>query len=228
MGGQGCKAADADCQSPRGPAVGQRNGPDRCRSPIPAGCGCRNYSHPNPAADHLACGIKSGNADAQFQATAGAERVIFHLLLEGITSGEADIIVSKRLAKRDRPLIADHMIAGGNEHQPVFGNGKRLQFFGRIDLVPDDTDLGSGRWRARSRGWNAPPDRSAKALRDPPGGITPAAALGHSGGGGARFRATGCKGPRRQRSRNRPAGPGSARPPTPRNRGSLPIPATGS
>jgi hypothetical protein len=34
------------------------------------------------------------------------------------------------------------MIAGGNEHQPVFGEGKRLQFFGRIDLVPDDTDLG--------------------------------------------------------------------------------------
>jgi uncharacterized protein YoaH (UPF0181 family) len=41
----------------------------------------------------LACGIKSGNADAQFQATAGAGRVIFHLLLEGMTSGEADIIV---------------------------------------------------------------------------------------------------------------------------------------
>jgi hypothetical protein len=34
------------------------------------------------------------------------------------------------------------MIAGGDEHQPVFGRGKRLQFFGRIDLVPDDTDLG--------------------------------------------------------------------------------------
>jgi len=160
MGGQRGKAADADCQSPRGPAIGQRKDPDRCRSPIPAGCGCRNYSHPNSAADHSACGSKSGNADAQFQATVGAGRVIFYLLLKGVTSSEADTIVSRGLAKRDRPLIAHHMIAGGDEHQPVFGKGKRLQFFARIDLVPDDTDpgkvLGDG---ARSRGWNAPPDR---------------------------------------------------------------------
>ena len=86
--------------------------------------------------------------------------MIFYLLLKGMTSSEADTIVSKGLAKRDRPLIAHHMIAGGDEHQPVFGKGKRLQFFARIDLVPDDTDpgkvLGDG---ARSRGWNAPPDR---------------------------------------------------------------------
>ena len=142
MGGQGCKAADADCQSPRGPVIGQRNDPDRCRSPIPAGCGCRNYSHANSATDHLAYSIETRNADAQFQATAGASRVIFHLLLEGMTSGEADIVVSKGLAKRDRPLMAHHMIARRDQNEPVFRKRKGLKFFSGIDLVPDDTDFG--------------------------------------------------------------------------------------
>ena len=57
---------------------------------------------------------------------------------------------------------------------------------------------------------------------------TPAAVPGSPGGGGARSRATGCKGPRRQRWPSRRAGPGSARPPIPQSRGVLPTPATGS
>ena len=142
MGGQDCKAADADCQSPWGPGIGERNDPDRCRTPIPAGCGCRNHSHANSAADDLAYSIESGNADAQFQATAGASRVIFHLLLKGMTSGKADIVVTKGLAKRDCALVAHEMIAVGNEHKPIFCKGKRLKFFSWIDLVPYDTDLG--------------------------------------------------------------------------------------
>jgi hypothetical protein len=142
MRGQGIQAADADCQSPRRPPIGESNDPDRRRSPIPAGGGCRNHSHANSAPDHLAYSIESGNADAQLQVTAGAGRVIFHLLLEGMTGGETNIVVTKGLAKRDRPLMAHHMTAGCDKHKPVFGKGKRLKFFGRIDLVPDDADLG--------------------------------------------------------------------------------------
>jgi len=142
VGGQGCKASDADRQSPRRPGIGERNDPDRGRSPIPAGGGCRNHSHANPAPDHLAYGIEAGNADAQFQATARAGRVIFHLILEGMTSREADIVVTKGLAKCDRLLTAHHMIAGCDKHKPILGKGKRLKFFGGIDLVPDNADLG--------------------------------------------------------------------------------------
>src|SRR5215469_1829423 len=142
IGGQGIQAADADRQSPRGPGIGERNNPDRCRSPIPAGRGCWNHGHSNSAAYDLAYSIECGNADAQFQATTGPGRVIFHLLLEGVTSSEADIVASEGLAKRDRPLMAHRVIAGRNEHKPIFGEGKRLQFFSGIDLVPDDADLG--------------------------------------------------------------------------------------
>jgi len=142
MGGQSCKAADADYQSPGGPGIGQRNDPDRCRSAISPRCRCRKHSHANSATYHLAYRIEAGNADAQFQATAGADRVIFHLLLEGMTSGEADIVIIKDLAKRDRPLMAHHMTAWCNEHKPIFGKGECLQFLSGIDFIPDDTDLG--------------------------------------------------------------------------------------
>src|SRR5690349_16942114 len=99
MGQQSCKAADADCQTTRGPGIGEPNNPDRCRSSIPAGCGCGNHSHANSATDHLAYSIEAGKADAQFQATAGASRVVFHLILEGTTSRETNMIISKGLAK---------------------------------------------------------------------------------------------------------------------------------
>jgi hypothetical protein len=90
----------------------------------------------------LAYGIEPGNADAQFQATAGAGRVVFHLLLEGMTGGEADMVIAKGLAKSDRPLTAHHMTTGRDQHEPVFRKGKRLKFFSGIDLVADDADLG--------------------------------------------------------------------------------------
>ena len=139
---QSCKAADADCQTTRRPGIDERNDPDRRGPLVSAGCGCRNHSHANSATNHLANGIEPGKADTQFQATAGAGRVVFHLVLEGITSREADMVIGKGIAKRDRPLMAHHMIARCDQDEPVFGKRKGLQFFGGIDLVPDDADLG--------------------------------------------------------------------------------------
>jgi hypothetical protein len=126
----------------RRPGIDERDDPDRRGPLVPAGCRCREHSHANSAADHLANGIESGKADTQFHATAGAGRVVFHLVLEGITSREADMVIGKGIAKRDRPLMAHHMIARCDQHEPVFGKRKGLKFFGGIDLVPDDADLG--------------------------------------------------------------------------------------
>ena len=121
--GQVCKAVDTGCQSPRRPGVGERDGPDRCLFPISAGRSCRNHRHANSVSDHLVYGIEPGKADAQLQAAAGAGRVVSHLLLEGMTGGEADIVITKGLAKRDRPCTAHHMIARCNEHKPIFDKG---------------------------------------------------------------------------------------------------------
>ena len=143
MSRQGCKTADAVCQTPRRPGIDERDDPDRRGPLVPAGRRCREHSHANSAANHLANGIKSGKADAQFQAAAGAGRVVFHLVLEGITSREADMVIGKGIAKRDRPLMAHHMIARRDQHEPVFGKRKGLQFFGGIGtVIPDDADLG--------------------------------------------------------------------------------------
>jgi hypothetical protein len=142
MGRQRCKAANADCQTTRRPGIDERDDPDRRGPLVPAGCRCRNYSHTNPATNHLTNGIETGKADTQFQTTARTGRVVFHLILEGITSREANIVISKGIAKRDCALMAHHMIARRDQHQPVFRKRKSLQFFGRIDLVPDDADLG--------------------------------------------------------------------------------------
>jgi len=90
----------------------------------------------------LANGIKAGKADTQFQATAGPGRVVFHLILEGITSREANMVIGKGIAKRDGPLMARHMIARRDQYEPIFRKRKYLQFFSGIDLVPDDTDFG--------------------------------------------------------------------------------------
>ena len=109
---------------------------------MPEGCRCRNYSQTNSAPNHSANGIEAGKADTQFQATAGPGRVVFHLILEGITSREANMVIGKGIAKRDRPLTAHHMIAWRDQHQPVLGKRKSLQFFGRIDFISDDADLG--------------------------------------------------------------------------------------
>ena len=142
MGRQSCKAADADFQTTRRPGIDEPDDPDR-RGPLaPAGRRCRDHSYADSAANHLANGIETGKADTQFQAAARAGRVVFHLILECITGREADMVISKSIAKRDLPLMADHMIARRDEHEPVFRKWKGLQFFGGIDLVPDDADLG--------------------------------------------------------------------------------------
>jgi hypothetical protein len=100
----------------RCPGIGERDDPDRCRTPVPASRGCRNHSHANSATDHLAYSIESGNADAQFQATARAGRVVFHRILEGITSSQANMVIGEGIAKRDRPLTAHHMITRRDQH----------------------------------------------------------------------------------------------------------------
>jgi hypothetical protein len=68
--------------------------------------------------------------------------VVFQLILEGIPSSQANMVIGKGIAKRDRPLMAHQVIARRDQHQPVFGKRKGLKFFGRIDLVPDDADFG--------------------------------------------------------------------------------------
>ena len=72
---------------------------------------------------------------------ARAGRVVFQLILEGIPSTQANIIISEGVAKCGRPLMTQHMIARRDQHQPVFGKRKGLKFFCRIDLVPDDADF---------------------------------------------------------------------------------------
>ena len=142
MGRQSWKDADADCQTTRRPGIDEPDDPDR-RGPLaPAGRRCRDHSYADSATNHLANGIETGKADTQFQTTARAGRVVFHLILEGITSREANMVISKGIAKRDRALMAHHMIARRDQHEPVFGKRKGLQFFGGVDLVTDDTDLG--------------------------------------------------------------------------------------
>jgi hypothetical protein len=90
----------------------------------------------------LANGIEAGQADTQFQATARPGRMIFHLILQGITGNKANMVIGKGIAKRDRPSTARRMITRCDQHEPVFGKREGLQFFSGIDLVPDDADLG--------------------------------------------------------------------------------------
>ena len=142
MGRQSRKVADADCQTTRRPGIDEPDDPDRRRPLAPAGRRCRDHSYTDSATNHLANGIETGKADTQFQAAARAGRVVFHLILECITGRKADMVISKSIAKSDLPPMADHMIARRDEHEPVFRKWKGLQFFGGIDLVPDDADLG--------------------------------------------------------------------------------------
>ena len=95
------KAADTDCQPPRRPGIDKRDDPDGHGSLVPAGCCCRNNSDANAAADHLANRIETGKAEPQFQVTAGADRVVFHLILQGIASREADMVIAKGIAEGD-------------------------------------------------------------------------------------------------------------------------------
>jgi hypothetical protein len=86
LGRQSCKAADADRQTTRRPGIDERDNSDRCGPLVAAGCRCRKHSYANPATNYLANRFEAGKADAQFQATARAGRVVFHRILEGITS----------------------------------------------------------------------------------------------------------------------------------------------
>ena len=52
------------------------------------------------------------------------------------------MVIGKGIAKRDRPLMAHHMIARRDQNEPVFRKRKGLKFFSGIDLVPDNADLG--------------------------------------------------------------------------------------
>ena len=52
------------------------------------------------------------------------------------------MVIGEGIAKRDRSLMAHHMIARRDQHEPVFGKRKGLKFFGGVDLVADDADLG--------------------------------------------------------------------------------------
>ena len=142
MGRQSGKAADADCQTTRCPGVNERDNPDRRGPLVPASCRRRNHSYANTATNHSANGIEAGQADTQFQATARPGRVVFHLILEGVPSREANMVIRKSIAKRDRALMAHNMIARRDQHEPVFRKRKGSQFFGGIDFVPDDADLG--------------------------------------------------------------------------------------
>ena len=51
-------------------------------------------------------------------------RVVFQLILEGIPSSQANMVIGKGIAKRDRPLMAHQVIARRDQHQPVFGKRK--------------------------------------------------------------------------------------------------------
>ena len=52
------------------------------------------------------------------------------------------MVIGKGIAKRDHPLMVHHMIAWRDQHQPIFGKRKGLQFFGGVYLVSNDADLG--------------------------------------------------------------------------------------
>ena len=64
----------------------------------PGGC-CRNDSDANSAPDHLANGLEAGKPEPQFQVMAGAGRVVFHLILQGIADSEADMVTAEGIAE---------------------------------------------------------------------------------------------------------------------------------
>ena len=99
MGRQSCKAADADCQTARRPGIDERYDPNRRGPLVSASRRRRNDSYANSATNHLANGIESGKTDAQLQATAGAGRVVFHLILQGIADSEADMVTAQGIAE---------------------------------------------------------------------------------------------------------------------------------
>ena len=109
---QSGKAADADRQPPRRPGIDKRDDPDGRGSLVPAGCCCRKNGDANPAADHLANRIETGKPEPQFQVTAGTDRVVFHLILQGIPGRKANMVTGQGIAEGDRPLPAHRWSRG--------------------------------------------------------------------------------------------------------------------
>jgi hypothetical protein len=138
---QSAKAADADRQSSRRPGIDKRDDPDGRGSLVPAGCCCRKNGDANAAADHLAERLETGKPEPQFQVAAGADRVVFHLILQGIAGREADMVIPKSIAEDDGPLPGHRMVSRCDQNEMILGKRKRLQFFGGIDLVADDADF---------------------------------------------------------------------------------------
>jgi hypothetical protein len=139
---QSGKAADTDRQSSRRPGIDKRDDPDGRGSFVSAGCCCRNNRDANAAADHMAERLETGKPESQFQVTAGADRVVFHLILQGIAGREADMVIAKGIAERYRPPPAHRMVSRRDQHEMILGKRKSLQFFGGIDLVAGDADFG--------------------------------------------------------------------------------------
>ena len=112
---QSGKAADTERQSSRRPGIDKRNDPDGGGSFVPVGCCCRNNSDAKAAADHLAERLETRKPESQFQVTAGADRVVFHLILQGIAGREADTqrrFEPLRLARREPLQIIDAVRPG--------------------------------------------------------------------------------------------------------------------
>ena len=108
---QSGKAADTDRQSSRRPGIDKRNDSDGRGSLVPAGCCCRKNGDAKAAADHLAERLETGKPQPQFQVAAGANRVVFHLILQGIASREANMVITKSIAEGDGPLPGHRMVS---------------------------------------------------------------------------------------------------------------------
>jgi hypothetical protein len=98
---QSGKAADTDRQSSRRPGIDKRDDPDGRGSLVPAGCCCRKNGDAKAAADHLAERLETGKPESQFQVTAGTDRVVFHLILQGIAGREANMVTGQGIAEGD-------------------------------------------------------------------------------------------------------------------------------
>jgi hypothetical protein len=139
---QSRKVADAYRQTSRRPGIDQRDDRDRRRPLVPMGRRLRDHSHANSGANHSANGVKPRKPNPEFQAAASASRVVLHRILEGVARREANLVISKSIAKPDGALMAHRMITWRDQHESVFREWKSLKFFGRIDFVANDANVG--------------------------------------------------------------------------------------
>jgi hypothetical protein len=123
---QSRKAADAYSQTSWGAGIDQRDDPDRRRPLVPADRRLRHHSHANSDANHSANGVKPRKPNPEFQTAAGARRVVLHCILEGIARREANLVISKGVAKFYGALMAHRMITWRDQHEAVFREWKVL------------------------------------------------------------------------------------------------------